>query len=104
MEAHELYKETGKTLTESMKILNLRNGIRDFAMLENTTEATRTPQYANLTLKAYANFVTEGVSNRRSRQETFKHNLPRQVSDTKTCRSSQGRGRVSVRERGRGKK
>ena len=69
-----------------------------------TQQKLQEHQYANLTLKAYANFVTEGVSNRRSRQETFKHNLPRQVSDTKTCRSSQGRGRVSVRERGRGKK
>ena len=75
MEAHDLYKETGELLTEFMKILNLDNGIRDSAMLENTIEAARTSQYANLTFQAYDNFVIEGVSNRRSRQETFKHNF-----------------------------
>lgn len=53
MEEHELYKETGETLTESMKILNLRNGIRDSAMLENTIQAARTSQYANLTFQVY---------------------------------------------------
>ena len=53
MEEHELYKETGETLTESMKILNLRNGIRDSAMLKNTIQAARTSQYANLTFKVY---------------------------------------------------
>ena len=84
METHEFYKETGETLTESMKILNLRNGIRDSAMLKNTIEAARTPQYANQTFQVYANFVTEGFSNRRSRQETFKHNIPRQVSNTQS--------------------
>ena len=67
-----------------MKILNLRNGIRDSVMLENTIEAARIPQYANQTFQVYANFVTEGVSNRRSRQETFKHNILRQVSDTQS--------------------
>ena len=84
MEAHELYKKTGETLTESMKILNLRNRIRDSSMLENTIETAKTSQYANQTFQSFANVVTEGVSNRRSRQETFKHNVPRQVSDTQS--------------------
>ena len=55
MEEHELYKETGETLTESMKILNLRNGPRDYAILKNTIETARTSQYANHTFQAYAN-------------------------------------------------
>ena len=41
MEARKLYKENGETRTESMKILNLRNGIRDSVILENTIEAAR---------------------------------------------------------------
>ena len=73
-------------------------------MLENTIEAARTSQYANLTFQAYTNFVTEEVSNRRSRQETFKHNIPRKVSDAQSWRSSQGRGRGIVRGRGRGRR
>ena len=73
-------------------------------MLENTIEAARTSQYANLTFQAYTNFVTEEVSNRRSRQETFKHNIPRKVSDAQSWRSSQGRGRGIVRGRRRGRR
>ena len=99
MEAHELYKETGETLMESMKILNLRNRIKDSAILENKIEAARISQYENQIFQAYTNFVTEVVSNRRSRQEIFKHNVPWQVSDTQSCRSSQGRGRGSGRGR-----
>ena len=49
MDTHELYKETSETLTESMKILNLRNRIRDSAILEITIEAASTSQHANLT-------------------------------------------------------
>ena len=98
---HTSFFETGETLTECMKILNLCNGIRDSAMVENTIEAARTSQYANVTFQTYSNFTTEGISNRRSRQETFKHNLPRQVSDAQSWRSSQRRGRESVRGRGR---
>ena len=70
-------------------------------MLENTIEAAKISRYTNLTFQSYANFVTEGVSNRHSRQETFIHNLPRQVSDAQSWRSSQGRGRKSARGRGR---
>ena len=55
METRKLYKETGEALTESMKILNLRNGPRDYAILKNTIETARTSQYANHTFQAYAN-------------------------------------------------
>ena len=48
--------------------------------------------------------MTEGVSNRRSCQEGFKHNISRQVSDAQSRRSSQKRGRGSIRGRGRGRK
>ena len=47
--------------------------------------------------------MIEGVSNCRSSQETFKHNIPWQVSDLQSWWSSQGRGRGSVKGRGRGR-
>eukprot|EP00559_Dactyliosolen_fragilissimus_P006128 CAMPEP_0184870302 /NCGR_PEP_ID=MMETSP0580-20130426/37042_1 /TAXON_ID=1118495 /ORGANISM="Dactyliosolen fragilissimus" /LENGTH=114 /DNA_ID=CAMNT_0027372315 /DNA_START=490 /DNA_END=835 /DNA_ORIENTATION=- len=45
-----------------MKILNLKNGIRDAAMMENTLEAACTSALANSTFTNYVNFLTEGVS------------------------------------------
>mmetsp|Transcript_16812 Transcript_16812/g.23800 ORF Transcript_16812/g.23800 Transcript_16812/m.23800 type:complete len:255 (+) Transcript_16812:362-1126(+) len=96
LEAHDLFEQTGETLTESMKILNLKNGIRDAAMMENTLEAACTSALANSTFTNYVNFLTEGVSNQRSQKEVFKHSTPRQVSGVEGNRGGghgQGRGR-----------
>lgn len=101
LEAHELFVQTGEPLSESMKILNLKNGIRDTAMMENTIEAARTSPAANASFEAYVNFLTEGVASKRSRKETFKQNVPRQVSDVST-NGGRGRGRGG-RGRGRGR-
>lgn len=101
LEAHELFVQTGEPLSESMKILNLKNGIRDTAMMENTIEAARTSPAANASFEAYVNFLTEGVASKRSRKETFKQNVPRQVSDVSTI-GGRGRGRGG-RGRGRGR-
>ena len=105
MEAHELFLQTGEPLSESMKIMNLKNGIRDTAMMENTIEAARTSPDANKTFEAYVNFLTEGITSKRSRKETFKHNVPRQVSEISTHGGRGGGrgGRGSGRGRGRGK-
>ena len=106
LEAHELFIQTGEPLSESMKILNLKNGIRDTAMMENTIEAARTSPAANASFEAYVNFLTEGIASKRSRKETFKHNVPRQVSDVNTIggrgRGRGGRGRGRGRGRGKG--
>ena len=109
MDAHELFVQTGEALSESMKILNLKNGIRDTAMMENTIEAARTSAAANASFEAYVNFLTEGIASKRSRKETFKHNTPRQVSDVSTMggrgrgRGGRGHGRGRGRGRGQGK-
>ena len=104
MEAHELFVQTGEPLSESMKILNLKNGIRDTAMMENTIEAARTSPAANASFEAYVNFLTEGIASKRSRKETFKHNVPRQVSDISTNGGRGGsRGGRGGRGRGRGR-
>ena len=99
LEAHELFTQTGEPLSESMKILNLKNGIRDTAMMENTIEAARTSPSANATFVNYVNFLTEGISNKRSRAETFKQGTPRTVSSV----DAQGGGRGRGFGRGRGR-
>ena len=80
LEAHALYEETGETLSHSMKIMNLKSNIRDGAGLENTIEAARTSATANATFDNYVNFLTEGVTSKRGRAETFKMNQPRSVA------------------------
>ncbi len=90
-----------------MKILNLKNGIRNTAMMmENTIEASRTSTAANASFEAYVNFLTEGIANKRNRKEMFKHNVPRQVSDISNVggrgRGQGGRGHGRGRGRGRG--
>ena len=79
LEAHSLYEETGETLSETMKIMNLKSNIRDGAGLENTIEAARTSPIANATFDNYVNFLTEGITSKRGRAETFKISHPRQV-------------------------
>ena len=44
-----MFKEANESLTESMKILNLKNVIRDNAMMENTLEAACTSTPTNRT-------------------------------------------------------
>ena len=80
LEAHSLYEETGETLSETMKIMNLKSNIRDGAGLENTIEAARTSPAANATFDNYVNFLTEGITSKRGRAETFKISHPRQVA------------------------
>ena len=83
MEAHSLYEETGEALSETMKIMNLKANIRDGAGLENTIEAARTSPATNATFDSYVNFLTEGITSKRGRAETFKISHPRQVSATR---------------------
>ena len=92
MEAHALYEETNETISESMKILNLKSGIRNDAGFENTIEAARTSMLANIIFDNYVNFLIEGITSKRARAETFKSNHPRQVSDLHTNYRGRGRG------------
>ena len=80
LEAHALYKETGETMSHLMKIMNLKSNIRDGAGLENTIEAAHTSATANVTFDNYVNFLTEGVTSKCRRAETFKINHPRSVA------------------------
>ena len=104
MNAHLLFEEANEPLSESMKILNLKQGIRDGAMMENTIEAARTSSETNRTFENYVNFLTEGVASKRSRKETFKNNTPQSVSGLDTDDGGRsyhgGRGRGQGRGRG----
>ena len=102
MEAHALYEETNEEVSESMKILNLKSGIRNDAGLENTIEAARTSATANSSFDNYVNFLTEGITSKRARAETFKNNHPRQVSTANSNQTNRGRGRGRSRRNGRG--
>ena len=93
MEAHALFEETGEPLPESMKIRTLKAGIRNDAGLENTIEAARTSTAANRTFDDYVNFLTEGITSKRGRFETFKANHPRQVSATASTNNSSNQQR-----------
>ena len=64
MEAHELFKEANESLTEAMKILDLKNGIRDSAMMENTLEAAHTNAPTNRTFPDYVNFLMEAITSK----------------------------------------
>ena len=79
-EAHSLFEETGETLSETMKITDLKSNIRDGAGLENTIEAACTSPAANTTFDNYVNFLTEFITSKWGRAETFKISHPRQVS------------------------
>ena len=103
LEAHALYEETGESLSETMKIMNLKANIRDGAGLENTIEAARTSLITNSTFDNYVNFLTEGITSKRGRAETFKISHPRQVSSVGQ-QPKRGNGRPNFRGgRGRGR-
>ena len=108
LKAHRLYSETGEPLTENMKILNFKTGIRSSAGLEGTIETARANPNVNLTFDSYVNFLTEGVMNKRSRERLHKQTaVPRQVSDYETSssgtnHSGRGRGRGRGGRGGRG--
>ena len=63
-----------------MKIMSLTANKRNGAGLENTIEAARTSTTANTTFDNYVNFLTEGITSKRGRAETFKISHPRQVA------------------------
>ena len=101
LEAHSLYEETGETLSETMKIMNMKANIRDGAGLENTIEAARTSPTANATFDNYVNFLTEGITSKRGRAETFKISHPRQVASVNHTYKRGGNNRNTRGGKGR---
>ena len=100
LEAHRMFEDVGEPLSESIKILNFKGGIRPEAGLESALDVARGLQDVNNNFDNFSNHITEGVTNRRSRREMF-----RTSSNTREVsaygRGARGRGGGRVRGRGR---
>ena len=102
LEAHRMFEDVGEPLSESIKILNFKGGIRPEAGLESALDVARGLPNLNSNFDLFANHITEGVANRRSRRELFK-STPNQREVSALQRNNQGRGRGRGRGgRGRG--
>ena len=113
LEAHRMFQEIGEPLTESMKILYLKGGIRAEAALEASLEVAKGLPNVSTNFDLFVNHITESVTNKRSRAETLKAAQSRQVSGLRGGRgrgggrggrfSSRGGRSGSFRGRGRGR-
>ena len=108
LEAHRMFEDVGEPLTDSMKILHFKSGIRPEAGLESALDVARGLPHVMESFDSYVNHVTEGVTNRRTRQEAFKNSNTRDVHAVH--RSGRGRGNFGGRgyfkggrSRGRGR-
>ena len=97
LEAHRMFEDVGEPLSESIKILNFKSGIRPEAGLESALDVARGLPNLSNNFDLFANHITEGVANRRSRRELFKA-APNQREVSAFHRNSRGSGRG----RGRG--
>ena len=95
-----MFEDVGEPLSESIKILNFKGGIRPEAGLESALDVARGLQNVNNNFDNFSNHITEGVTNRRSRREMFRTSSnTREVS----AYGRGGRGRGGGRVRGRGR-
>ena len=101
LEAHRMFEDVGEPLTESIKILHFKGGIRPEAGLESALDVARGLPNVNTNFDLFANHITEGVANCRSRCELFK-STPQQREVSALQRNNRGRGRGRGRG-GRGK-
>ena len=98
LEAHRLFADIGEPLTDSLKILYFKGGIRPESGLESSMEVAKSLPNTRDNFEEYVNHLTESVSNKRSRSETFKSADTRYVSGNDSRR---GRGRGRGRHPGR---
>ena len=108
LEAHRLFYEAGEELSDTIKILNFKSGIRPEAGLESTIEVARATPAINKNFEKFVNHLTEGVANRRSREEMFRAsgNIREVAAYGRGFRGRGGRGRGRGRNqpfRGRGR-
>ena len=62
MELHFLYIETGDTITQSIKIMNLHKNISDVTVQESTIDADFTSSLENDNSDKYRNFLNERIT------------------------------------------
>ena len=100
LEAHRLFADIGEPLTDSLKILYFKGGIRPESGLESSMEVAKSLPNTRDNFDEYVNHLTESVSNKRSRSETFKSADTRYVSGNDS-RRGRGRGRGRHNQSGR---
>ena len=96
LEGHQIFEDVNEPISESMKIDFFKCGIRSEANLESELAVARGRSDASVSFDSYVYQLTKGVSNRRSREATFR-NLPREVSSYHA--TGRGRGRGGGKER-----
>ena len=101
LEAHRMFDDIGEPLTDSLKILYLKGGIRPESGLESSMEVAKGLPHTRNNFEEYVNHLTESVSNKRSRAETFKSADSRYVASSETSRRGRGRGRGRFSHGGR---
>ena len=110
LEAHRMFADIGEPLSDSMKILYLKGGIRDESGLVSSMEVAKGLPHTRNNFEEYVNHLTESVSTKRSRSEIVRAMNTRYISANETARGrGRGRGRsrfpgrFSGRGRGRGR-
>ena len=96
LEAHRMFDNIKEPITDSMKILYIKGGIRPEAGLESSLEVAKGLPNVNTSFDLFVNHLTKSVTNKRSRAETLKISQPRNVS----AASVAGRGRGRFHGRG----
>ena len=106
LEAHRMFSDIGEPLTDSLKILYMKGGIRPEAGLEASMEVAKGLPNVNNSFDLFVNHITESVTNKRSRAEVLKIAQPRSVSGSFSIGRGRGRhfprGGRSVGRFGRG--
>ena len=95
LEAHRMFDDIGEPLTESLKILYIKGGIRPEAGLESSMEVAKGLPNVGTSFELFVNHLTESVTNKRSRAEVLKISQPRNVAGSFS--SGRGRGRTPGR-------
>ena len=114
LEAHRMFEDINEPLTESMKILFLKGGIRPEAALESSLEVAKGLLGVNDNLNKVINHITSSVTNKRSRTKILKVAQTQQVStfhsdvaygsgQGRGFRGGPGRGRFGRAPNGRGR-
>ena len=91
LEAHRMFSDIGEPLTDSLKILYMKGGIRPEAGLEASMEVAKGLPNVNNSFDLFVNHITESVTNKRSRAKVLKIAQPRSVSGS----FSIGRGKYN---------
>ena len=114
LEAHRIFEDIEEPLTESMKIMYLKAGIRAEAGLDASLDVAKNFPNLNESFDAFSNHLTSSITNRRSRNEMSKYTNSRIVAGNESNeplrnagrgrgRAFRGGGRFRGNGRGRGR-